>query len=332
MRSSSGPEIRVAVALDLRGRAAALALRVAVVAAGTGVHRRHEHEAAGERRRSRRRGRWSPTPSSSGWRSTSSTLRWNSGSSSRNSTPWCARLTSPGIGCVPPPSSPASEIVWCGARNGRVATSGWCEAQRARDAVDLGRLQRLLQRHRREDRGNPLGQHGLARARRADHQQVVPAGHGHLERALGVLLALDVGEVLLVAAEVGEDGRRDRREAVRAAARPRRKSAALRRVSHRVHVEAVHHGGLLRVVRGHEQLPAVPGPRAAARWAARPARAAPRRSAPARPARTRRRAAPAGSRPSRPACRARWAGRSWDPPSCMSAGARLIVVRPRGGR
>src|SRR6185369_8346655 len=35
-------------------------------------------------------------PVSSGWRSESSTGRWNSGSSSRNRTPRCARLISPG--------------------------------------------------------------------------------------------------------------------------------------------------------------------------------------------------------------------------------------------
>src|SRR2546425_11115281 len=62
-------------------------------------------------------------PSSIGWRSTSSTFLRNSGSSSRNSTPPCARLTSPGRGYEPPPISPASEIVWCGGRNGRRATS-----------------------------------------------------------------------------------------------------------------------------------------------------------------------------------------------------------------
>ncbi|OQC54303.1 MAG: hypothetical protein BWX54_02250 [Verrucomicrobia bacterium ADurb.Bin018] len=62
-------------------------------------------------------------PSSSGWRITSSTLRWNSGNSSRNSTPLCARLTSPGNGCAPPPSKPASEIVWCGERNGLPLTT-----------------------------------------------------------------------------------------------------------------------------------------------------------------------------------------------------------------
>ena len=62
-------------------------------------------------------------PSSSGWRITSSTLRRNSGNSSRNSTPRCASDTSPGTGCVPPPSKPASDTVWCGARNGRRTTS-----------------------------------------------------------------------------------------------------------------------------------------------------------------------------------------------------------------
>jgi len=64
-------------------------------------------------------------PSSNGWRRTSKTRRLNSGSSSRNSTPRWARLTSPGRGMFPPPMSPASEIVWCGAQNGRVASSAW---------------------------------------------------------------------------------------------------------------------------------------------------------------------------------------------------------------
>ena len=62
-------------------------------------------------------------PSSSGWRKTSRTLRRNSGASSRKSTPLWANETSPGLGIVPPPTSPASEMVWCGARNGRTATS-----------------------------------------------------------------------------------------------------------------------------------------------------------------------------------------------------------------
>ena len=62
-------------------------------------------------------------PSSKGCRITSSTLRGNSGSSSRNKTPLCESETSPGRGMMPPPISPASEIVWCGERNGRTLTS-----------------------------------------------------------------------------------------------------------------------------------------------------------------------------------------------------------------
>ena len=50
--------------------------------------------------------------------------RRNSVSSSRNSTPRCARLTSPGRRtATPPPSSPGVQTVWCGARNGRCATA-----------------------------------------------------------------------------------------------------------------------------------------------------------------------------------------------------------------
>lgn len=58
-------------------------------------------------------------PVSSGSRSASSALRWNSGNSSRNSTPWCASEISPGLGGEPPPTSAADEAVWCGARSTR---------------------------------------------------------------------------------------------------------------------------------------------------------------------------------------------------------------------
>jgi hypothetical protein len=50
-------------------------------------------------------------PSSSGCRITSSTLRGNSGNSSKKSTPLCASDTSPGRGIIPPPIRPASEMV-----------------------------------------------------------------------------------------------------------------------------------------------------------------------------------------------------------------------------
>ena len=60
------------------------------------------------------------TPSSSGWRSASSTGRWNSGSSSRSSTPWCARLASPGRG--PGPAAHDAAARRCDAELGTAGT------------------------------------------------------------------------------------------------------------------------------------------------------------------------------------------------------------------
>ena len=98
------------IARDLRRRTAAGAGRVAEKTARTRIHRANQHEPRGEDRRPRRPGNRTE-PSSSGCRRTSSTCRLNSGISSRNSTPWCARLISPGRGCCPPPTSATSEIV-----------------------------------------------------------------------------------------------------------------------------------------------------------------------------------------------------------------------------
>ena len=50
--------------------------------------------------------------------------------------------------------------------------------------------------------GDALGQHGLAGARGADHEDVVAAGGRDLQRALGMLLALDVPEVVGIVASV----------------------------------------------------------------------------------------------------------------------------------
>ena len=67
--------------------------------------------------------------------------------------------------------------------------------QHAGDGVNLGGFQSLLEGQRRQDRGQPLGQHGLARAGRADHENVVAAGRGHFQRALGRLLAAHIAEI-----------------------------------------------------------------------------------------------------------------------------------------
>ena len=92
--------------------------------------------------------------------------------------------------------------MWCGARNGRVRQQRLAGGQPARRAVDARRLDRLLGRQHRQNRWHALGQHGLAGAGRADHQQIVPAGGGDRDGPLGHLLAADVGEVFVVVREL----------------------------------------------------------------------------------------------------------------------------------
>src|ERR1035437_7511999 len=61
--------------------------------------------------------------------------------------------------------------------------------------MNLGGFQSLFKGERGEDGGQALGQHGFAGAGRADHENVVAAGGGYFEGALGRLLAAHVFEV-----------------------------------------------------------------------------------------------------------------------------------------
>ncbi len=76
--------------------------------------------------------------------------------------------------------------------------------EHAGDGVNLGGLQSLFEGERGEDGGQALGQHGFAGAGRADHQNVVAAGRGHFERALGRLLAAHVLEVHVEVLQLAE--------------------------------------------------------------------------------------------------------------------------------
>ena len=58
-------------------------------------------------------------PVSKGSRSASNALRANSGNSSKNKTPWCAKEISPGRGGEPPPTKATALAVWCGDPVGR---------------------------------------------------------------------------------------------------------------------------------------------------------------------------------------------------------------------
>ena len=65
----------------------------------------------------------------------------------------------------------------------------------AGDRGDHRDFEQFGRRQRRQDRGQPRRQHRFAGAGRSDHEQIVAAGRGDFERALGAFLALDVGEV-----------------------------------------------------------------------------------------------------------------------------------------
>ncbi len=65
----------------------------------------------------------------------------------------------------------------------------------AGDRGDHRDFEQFGRRQRRQDRRQPCRQHRLAGAGRPDHHQVMAAGGGDFERALGALLALDVGKV-----------------------------------------------------------------------------------------------------------------------------------------
>ena len=67
--------------------------------------------------------------------------------------------------------------------------------QLARHRVNGRRFNRLVERERRENAGEPSRQHGFAGPRRPDHQEVVTARGGDFECAASEGLAVEVGEV-----------------------------------------------------------------------------------------------------------------------------------------
>ena len=261
------------------------------------------------------------TPDSSGSRSTSSARRSHSGSSSRNSTPWCASDISPGRGSAPPPTSATALAVWCGDAERPLAPARRIQAAAAHRS-DRGGFQRFGFARFRQQARQARGEQRLAAAGRPDQQQVVPAGGGDLQRAARVRLSAHVGQVGAACAHG--------RQALRRAATPcgrrasRRPRAGCARCWPRPATPA-----LLR-----RRCP--PAPPACARPARRPAPPAARRrpravhrSGPVRRGIRTRASASSGICPL--AARMPSAiGRSKRPPSLgRSAGARFTVMHPR---
>ena len=67
--------------------------------------------------------------------------------------------------------------------------------EQSHHAVHGRGLQGFLEGQIRLDGGNPLGQHRLAGARRADQEHVVRARHGDLKGSFGQALAFDLGKI-----------------------------------------------------------------------------------------------------------------------------------------
>jgi hypothetical protein len=123
------------------------------------------------------------TPLSSGSRSASSAPRANSGSSSKNSTPRCASEISPGAARAAADERLSRRRVMRRAKRRRQRR--FRRTRLARDRRDARDAQHLVLRQRRQQAAQALGEHALAAARRADHQQVVSARGRDDERALG---------------------------------------------------------------------------------------------------------------------------------------------------
>ncbi len=215
-------------------------------------------------------------PSSSGWRMTSSVLRRNSGSSSRNSTPLCARLTSPGPGLRPAAEQAGIADRVMRRAEGAGGDEGARFAEQAARAVDLRRLDRFLLAHAGHDGGDAFGEHGLAGARRSDHQNVVAAGDGDFDGALRILLPFHLAEINVVA-RVGLEELRGpagfRRDRLVAA----QELDGLAQIRPADDLDALHDAGLRGDCASARAVVCVPGRGLRARWRARRARGAVRR-------------------------------------------------------
>ena len=88
-----------------------------------------------------------------------------------------------------------AEAPWCGARNGGTESSAVAVCRSSRDGVDSRDFERLGVAERRQDAGEPAGQHRLARPRRPHEEEVVRADRSDLERAARALLPAQVREI-----------------------------------------------------------------------------------------------------------------------------------------
>ena len=198
------------------------------------------------------------SPLSSGWRSASMTSVRNSGNSSRNSTPQCARLTSPGrTRPVPPPSRLALLASWWGAKNGgRVSRSSPGSSAPASEWIAVSSSD-SSRRQVGQEPGIRSASVVLPGPLRPGEHQVVAAGRGDLDGVAGVGHAEQVGHVELLQPLLTAPGqqpaarhRRDRRRLGHLVAA--QLGGDLGQRAHAEHGHAGHHRRLAGLRLGHE--------------------------------------------------------------------------------
>src|SRR5262245_18397400 len=132
--------------------------------------------------------------------------------------------------------------------------------EQAGDAVDLGGLNRLIERERGDNSRDAFSQHRFARARWADHQHIMTTGDAYFDCALDMALAFDVAKIDVVAlvrseklAQISARGQKRNFAA--------QKCERLPEILHAVDIDLVDHCGFGRVRFGYEQRALAPAPR-----------------------------------------------------------------------
>ena len=192
------------VLFDLGGRAMAVAAGVAAIAAGTGIQRGDQHEVGRKRRAVERAGNgdqavfegltqdFERLPVELGELIEKEDAVVGEGDFAGRRRGTAAHETG------------VADGVMRGAEgtNGQEGLAGF---QAAEGTVDARGFDGFGGGQIGQNSGHSLGQHRLARAGRAEHQQVVTAGGGDGEGAFGGFLAANVGEIDFVGGEIAEE-------------------------------------------------------------------------------------------------------------------------------
>ena len=233
------------VALDLRRRAVALARGIAEESARARIHRRGQHEARRKSDRQRRaRDRHAAVFERLAHHFEHVALKFRQLVEKNDAVVAERNFSGPRHRAAADQARVADGVV---RRTKRPRADQTARIfQHSCHAVNARGLDGFLERHRRQNRGNALGQHGFARAGRPDEQNVVAARAGHFERALRRHLPAHVAQVHGVLAGFRQHLRRVHRNGLK---RFRRVDQidGLRQRFHREHFNAFDHGRFARI-------------------------------------------------------------------------------------